>query len=286
MVVHAYLSQFIRNTLSLRQAEYETIKQHKIAVEKLCAQLHLDKSVSFLTGSWVKKTYIRPLKDLDCFVVLDTTVYGAMHSDALLNHVIQVFKKQNSNITYEFKAHSVGVHFTSGFSIDVVPAFKHGLLYRIPQVYTNKPRNWTYSNPNVHNALLAEVDNQYKGLVVPLLKILKAWRKNKSVYIKSFHLELLALRVLKDQTIHNLPQALHMFFSTAGVCSEHACLVDPANPKNIVDAYMSDVHRNAFHSALLRAQVLSRSALVCERKDDLKQAIALWKELLGIVQPT
>src|SRR5690606_6316241 len=95
---------------------------------------------------------------------------------------------------------SIGVEFGNNFSMDLVPSieYKKDESYK---VFDKRTLEAIHSNPKYHGKLLSEANDKLNGKLVPIIKLLKSWRRSKCEYVKSFHLEILAVQVLKNEQI-------------------------------------------------------------------------------------
>ena len=177
----------------------------------------------FLTGSYRRSTMIAPLKeaDVDVFIVLDSSYYDpAPNGPAnVLAKVKRVIDKSYSGSTESSRnGQAITINF-SDFKVDVVPGFnRQGGGYLIPD--PNEKR-WIQTNPKEHVRLWSESNKQRNGLLVPLLKMIKAWNRAHSQLLRSFHLEAMVRQVFASQDITSYPAAAAYFFGNAD--SECAC---------------------------------------------------------------
>jgi hypothetical protein len=133
----------------------------------------------------------------------------------------------------------VCVEFGNNFRIDVVPSIEieKDKLYKI---FDRRTLKAIKSNPKLHAALLSEANEKTGGRLVPVIKILKGWKRVKCDYVKSFHIEMLALDILGNAEISSYAEGVAKFFSDAGSKLQKASLADPANKEHYIDAYLDD----------------------------------------------
>ncbi len=145
---------------------------------------------------------------------------------------LHTIREENSDLAItvinEEQRRSVGVEFGNNFQIDIVPAIQieKDKLYKI---FDRRTLEAVKSNPKLHGELLSKANENAGGLLVPLIKILKAWKREKCDYVKSFHIELMAVKIFTGSTIESIPKGLATFFESAEGYFEKACLKDPAN---------------------------------------------------------
>ena len=243
---------FVRllTTLNLTDKEREQISEKHLSLrEKLREKLPVEDD--FLTGSYPRNTMIRPngdyKYDVDFFLAFSDEDFGEYELPKLLEMVknaLEEIKGEDPDITNIVSQNrSIGVEYKNGFQIDVVPAIEIAKdeLYKIFDKRTQEP---VKSNPKLHGKNLSEAnENTESGSVkrlVPIIKLLKAWKRDKCDYVKSFHLELLAVEILKDEPIEKFSSGLTKFFNNASEYLQEASLTDPANSENLIDAYLDE----------------------------------------------
>lgn len=278
----------LASKIELTQSEADKIAQkHNWLREKLREKLSVEDD--FLTGSYARNTMIRPKGDekfdVDFFLAFNKEDYGESELDDLLQEVksaLDEIKSGDMDIERidDKQRRSIGVIYKDNFQIDVVPAvqIEKDKLYKIFDKRTQAAVN---SNPKLHGKNLtaandATASNSTKRLV-PIVKILKSWRREKCDYLKSFHLELLAIKTLYDSQITSYSAGIAKFFNSVDVQSS---LTDPANAENVIDAYLDeDGTREELSSLIAKERKVANEAVELEKNGDNDGAIAKWKEI-------
>jgi len=194
---------------------------------------------TFLTGSYQRNTMISPLKeaDIDIFIMLDPKYYGENNQAALLNSVKRALLKTyptTPDISPDGQA--VTITFTD-FKVDVVPGFyRRDGGFLIPDSQLGR---WIPTDPKKHVELWSVANKAHNGDLVPLIKMVKAWNKSRSL-VRSFHLETLVLSTLHGVTISNFPSGLRYVFDKARDKIK-VKLADPAGYSDDVAAYLTKV---------------------------------------------
>lgn len=183
-------------TLELTEAEQETASaQHTRLREAL--QQRLEVADNFLSGSYRRKTAIRPLNDIDVFLVLKEI--DGLDRRSTPGDVLTVIKKTLEEIwpgkTASLQARSVNIEFTgSGIAYDVVPAFVDSAeVYLIPD---RSASTWIRTNPKVHAEKSSAANEKAGKKLKPLLKALKHANREHDAGCRSFHLEVMSWAVL------------------------------------------------------------------------------------------
>lgn len=289
MTPEEYLSGFA-SKLNLTYAEREQISQkHNTLRENLREKLSVEDD--FLTGSYPRHTIIRSEGnekfDVDFFLAFSNDDFGDYELHKLLEivkHVLEEIQQDDPDIIgISEQNRSIAVEYDDGFQIDVVPAIeiKKDELYRIFDKRTRQPIE---SNPKLHGNNLSESNEatEYGSIkrLVPIIKLLKSWKRDKCDYVKSFHLELLIIDILKDEPIETYSSGLNKFFSLAGNYLHKATLVDPANEENVIDEYLDeDGTRQELIDLVDRERNIAELAYLYESEGDDNSAIREWKKV-------
>lgn len=248
---------------------------------------------SFLTGSYKRRTCLRPLDDIDFFVVVEGQRSWSSWNgkpveapDALLKRVRAALDKEwPTKDKPKLQMRSINVDFKgTGIGYDAVPAYKasSGSGYWIP----DREAGWIRSDPTVHEANLTEANRNTDGRLVPLVKFIKQWRRvikkrDGSVPFSSFHLETLCVQRHRGFFATALPRERaeglavlfdHLARTVADVCPDPADLGPPLN-QGMDGAAARRLCKAAAATASL-AQAAGR------RREDAT-AHQLWGELLG-----
>lgn len=251
----------------------------------------------FLTGSYRRHTCVRPLKDIDFFVVVE----GARQwwndqpvetPRALLRRVKRALdtawpnkekpKQQMRSINIEFAGTDIGY--------DAVPAYEaSGQGYWIPDLR----EGWIRSDPSVHEAKLTAANRHTSGRLVPLIKLIKQWRKELKrttgqVPFSGFHLETLAVRQYRPRLIReffgaqarlsgDLASDLVELFDHVAQVIDRAC-PEPAELGPNLDQGMNRVAARRICEEAASAAKRARHA---EQLGDVEGAHRIWSGLLG-----
>ncbi len=162
-------------------------------------QKRLDVEDNFLSGSYARRTAVRPLNDIDIFLVLDRNSYPGFQPRDMIGVVQDVLEKE----IYDGKVsnpqpRSVNIEFSgTGIAYDVVPAFRVSEdIYEIPDTEASK---WIRTNPKEHARLSTEANARAGGKLKPLLKAVKHAKNFHGASARSFHLEVLSWSILTSE---------------------------------------------------------------------------------------
>lgn len=290
MTTTEYFKQLLKNvSLGLDDDDRKMIQEKQNALREALRN-ELPITDDFLTGSYPRHTIIKPdgdnKFDVDVFVAFSNEDYGETDLAELREMVVDALEKIKKNKPElgiskinDTQRRSVCVEFDNDFQIDVVPAIEitNGKLYKI---FDKKTLKAVKSNPKLHGAILSEANTQSGEMLVPIIRILKSWKRSKCDYMKSFHLELLAVKVLGDEEIETYAQGVAKFFAEASAKLEKACLKDPANDEYYIDAYLDDdKNRDKLLQLIATENKKAQEAIKLEEDGEGEKAVKAWEEV-------
>lgn len=282
------------SNLELTKTERERVsKKHNGLRERLREKLSVEDD--FLTGSYARNTLIKPKDpkekyDVDFFLAFSKKDYGEKELSDLLKLVkmgLEKIEEEDSDIEdVKEQSRSLAVIYKDNFQIDVVPAIqiKKKVKYKI---YDKTNREAVESNPRLHGANLTRAnDKSESGSVkrlVPIVKLLKSWKRDKCDYLKSFHLEMLTIEILGGGEIKSYAEGIGEFFSSVEDYLEESCLEDPANEENVIDEYLDeDGNRDKILKLVRKEKKIAQKALELEESGKQEEAIKEWKKIFNI----
>ena len=280
----------LTSKLELTQNESDQIsRKHSILREKLREKLPVEDD--FLTGSYARNTMIRPKDedkfDVDFFLAFSKKDYGESELPDLLGIVknaLEQIKNDDADIEeIREQKRSIGVIYKDNFQIDVVPAIQIEKDRRY-KIFDKNTLQAVESNPKLHgnNLTSANETSESGGIkrLVPIVKLLKFWKREKCDYVKSFHLEMLAVEILGNEEIGSYSDGLAKFFTNAAQNLQTAGMKDPANENNIIDEYLdSDGTRNELLDLVIKEKGTAEKAIELEKNGNVDGAIEEWKEI-------
>lgn len=246
-------------------------------------QLNVERD--FISGSYARSTAIRPLDDIDLFLVL-----GKQHAplqqaspDGVLRLVQRAIKRIYPTAELPIRQNrSVHIAFAgTGIGYDVVPAFAEGAYYLIPDRDSGR---WIRSNPERHQVLSTAANEAANKKLKPLVKVAKHWnRRQPAKAVRSFHLEVMAGGILRGFTGSYAEGLAHLFAGLAsavmGRCPE------PAGLGADLDSDLSAAERRAAGAAFGAAAQQARQALELGAAGRTEEAHHVWRSLLGAEYP-
>ncbi|MCX4242512.1 SMODS domain-containing nucleotidyltransferase [Paraliomyxa miuraensis] len=179
-----------------------TTKQRKEANEQhIRLRIELQKRMkvedNFLSGSYARKTAIRPLGDIDVFVVFERRpgFDPTIPIPTILGEVKRVLDQAFPSKSALSQNRSVNIEFSgTGIAYDVVPAFSSRPgVYMVPDRETGR---WVKTNPKIHAELATQANERAGKKLKPLLKAVKHANVHHRKLARSFHLEVLSWKIL------------------------------------------------------------------------------------------
>ncbi|MBU1610688.1 MAG: nucleotidyltransferase [Proteobacteria bacterium] len=242
----------------------------------------------FLTGSYARHTAIRPLHDIDLFMVLNDAVHGYRRS-APISHVLYLVQRalkqiypnkdpailQNRSVHLDFKG--------TGIGYDIVPAFRERVgsdVYLIPD---RRAEHWIRSNPRAHEAASTLANEKAGKKLKPLIKVAKHWNVHQGKPLASFHLEVMAYGAFSSAPA-SYPEGLVALFGHLSNAVLHAC-PDPTGLGPDIDQGLGGQDQLRFYGLFHSAMEHARQAINLDARGLPEQAHLLWRALLGEVYP-
>ncbi len=246
-----------------------------------------------LSGSYGRHTAIELIQDVDVLVFipedqLDRTPHAALLE---LNKVLQDFP--GGAIDTRGQRRSVRITLEADdIHLDVVPAVMTGDL-EDPLEVPDRPRaKWIPSDPLGYAARLSKLNQDHGGKLVPLIKLLKAWRDEqmKRRKPKSYVLEVILLEgvearelVLCDkgraENVHDaFAYIADRFEDVMDNGTDAPRIRDPQVPSNFIT---KGWERAAFETFMTRVRESRRAARRALDAKDLEKAVAEWRKVFG-----
>ena len=280
--------QFMKS-LELHEGEDREAKRQERNVFEVMRR-ELGPRESILSGSYGRKTAIRPLHDIDLFLIFTAGGSGKAESaEEFLLRVKRALEKSFPGKQARLQNRSVNIEFTgTGIGFDVVPALEDP---RQPGVYwipDQRQGKWIQSNPRKHIEVCDAANSKAMQRLKPLIKAIKRWNQLQGKPVPSFLLEVMSYEGIAsfhpDSRLSVYAQGLaHLFeFMSARILNEWR---EPAGLGPPVNAGVGEGHLQQGQQRLVGATRKATRALELERQGDMPGANALWRELLSTDYP-
>lgn len=244
-----------------------------------------------LSGSYSRGTAIRPLHDIDIFVILDKQYHRDVYPSAVgespercLARVQEALEKAYPNKSKPRRQRrSVHVDMLgTGIGYDVVPAFEvRGGVFMIPDV---DRKGWINTNPEGHKEKLELANRRAGSKLNSLIKLAKLWKRRQreqtpDFALRSFHLEVMAYSAFPAPP-PSYPAGLRTLFEHVAAVVRLPC-PDPSGAGPNIDQGVDQQERDKVCDAARAAADQARRALTYEEQGRHEEAHSLWRDLLG-----
>ena len=240
----------------------------------------------FLTGSYRRETKIKPLQDVDMFVVVDPDgTQGSYRSKTpgdILAALRGVLEAKYDSVTIDRMACTVGFGSESEIvSFDVVPAFKLASGgYGIPD---SQRGVWIKTNPKLHHELSTAKNSRCDHKFVPFVKMVKAINRDLGgPVMPSFLIEVMAWQFVTEP-FGRYQDEVRWFLASA-VEGVDRVWPDPASLGPDVNT-MSSAQRANAAKALRGALAVAEEAIRLEDDGQERAAVEAWRRLFGNRMP-
>ncbi len=276
----------LKSNLQITEPQLSDVSLRQQGVREALTQvLPVVDGGDFLTGSYIRKTMIAPLKDadIDIFIVLDGSHFDEYKPASLLDKVKDILKQaytETTSISRDGQAVTISFH---DFKVDVVPAFPRRILfwydgYRIADTISAQ---WISTNPKKHIEIWSEANKKHNGNLIPFIKMIKCWNRENGSLLHSFHLECLILKILEGKTISDYPSAVRLIFDKARSTVRYP-ISDPAGYNSNVGAYLNIRGKKDEVIRLLElAYGRAKNAEEWGRKGNIEDAYYYWRKIFG-----
>lgn len=284
LTVPQAFDQLIRSLELSPREQDEASRQQNVLRDNLRGSLTVVHD--FLSGSYLRRTAIRPLKDIDLILVLDEAKHRGLRSQPpqqTLALVRDVLARAYPNAAPpREQARSVNITFRgTEIGYDVVPAFRHtDSGYLIPDTERG---GWIRSDPARHRDACIAANQAAGNMLNPLIKMAKSLNARHHRPLRSFHLEVLAYSAFPTRPAA-YDSGLHRLLVHLADRVLHSC-PDPAGLGPHIDQGMNIDARTKVRQVLLTWARGAEQALQARERQDLAAAHTAWSALFGPLYP-
>jgi len=245
---------------------------------------HLELDATYLSGSYRRRTLIRPVDDIDLLVVLNWDEYkGEVTLDAAGTGVVLDLVERALEAAYPHsELHRYGrciqIQFAgTGIGFDVVPAFQ--FADHEFQIADEDYGRWIRTNPREVEQLVSTANGRTDGWLVPLIKLLKAWKDERKVPLRGYHLEAMAYHALQQAPANEREGIATLFELLSSSVLLTTPDIWPAGESP--SAQVSQETRMKAARQLQQAGESARRAIAAEEEGRPNDAHAIWFSLFG-----
>lgn len=235
---------------------------------------------AFPTGSLPKYTAVKDHADLDVFVVLH---YGKHAKDKKPSEVLQAVRdclgEYKTNVRKNGQA--VTLYYKTFPNADIVPVYRstdengNFTHYNVPDMNTE---TWIASNPVTHTETLTQRNESYGMEFKRIIKMIKWWNHQHSHLMTSYHIEVLALKILVGK-FSNYPWEVFQFFEKAIGLVQSSLWYE----WSYVDSHLDWTTKQEVIKRLETARDSARDAWykTYDKNSDDEGAIKTWRQIFG-----
>lgn len=226
-------------------------------------------------GSYTRGTYVRGVSDVDVLFNLgDYAASDLPNKDdpaALLEEMRGRIKQRLPATEVSAGKMAVTVTFSDGHEIQVLPAFRAGDGFRIPDPQGG---GWTVTRPREFRRLLDQRTREIGGGLRRAIKLAKEICDRRGIDIRSYHLETMAVQAFEGyRGPTSAHETLRHLFGRAKSLALSP-MPDVTGQETQVDRYLNDAP--GARSRLARELAAAERAIVSAGDDP-----AAWRGLLG-----
>jgi hypothetical protein len=279
------------NSLNTADRKPLIVRHYSDEIIKALKKAKLEIDGYHIIGSYMRETMVGPLvaNNVDVLVELNPARYKQWHNSDATHHVMRVFRESLNHafpkLAVQQEGHEVTVQFPD-FRVDVIPAMRwHTGCYVIPDEQQEK---WIYTDPQKFAERLAMLNQRHGGMLLPLIKIIRAWNRSVESPLRGFHIEAMVLR-RHDGTgrfggiTQTFPAALCDMFMVLPTMIEQPC-VDPQLNQRL-DLYLGEgsrqLKRGRASDHAGDASDLATAAYDLYSQGRMDESLALWGQLFG-----
>lgn len=188
--VEAFLKDLLKE---INDHDYMAIDRHRRSILD-ALQLEFEVEQMNFGGSHSRRTDIAGLSDIDILAVLGSRNEMSTSSIQAVKMLGERLRQRFPSSTIEGGSMAVTVQFSDGIEVQVLPAYRRGKGYLVPDPKSGK---WLSSNPAAFSRRLTAANKSCNGQVVPTVKLIKSLLGSAGIKLKSYHIENLALKAFE-----------------------------------------------------------------------------------------
>ncbi|WP_322003804.1 SMODS domain-containing nucleotidyltransferase [Paraburkholderia tropica] len=246
---------------------------------------------TYLSGSYARNTALRPRQangtmrrpDVDIIVV---TNYST--SDRPSN-VISTLRRAVKSLGYtEIEANRRSICVSLGsVEMDLVPVIPNPWQTDGWLIADKSEEQWLVTNPRGHNQWASAVNKKANGNFIPLVKLVKWWRRENLPHLrrpKGFILETLVAKHMDykessyEELFAKLLESIRDEYMWTVRLGQVPSLEDPSVPGNNVFSRVKPEEFKRFYELVEAHAILVRRA---QQEADADKALALWQRVFG-----
>ena len=276
-------------TLTREQVDDGLTKQ--LGVRQSLQRAYYDQSTDnprgFMVGSWGKGTAVRPPTDVDVFFELPGEVYHRIKSNSgnVQSQLLQEVRGHLARTYPQTAMRGDGQVVVVGFNtiaVEVVPAFRYDGQGRFYMPNTNGGGSWRLVDPVAEIAMIESADRVSMGNARTLARMMKTWKRECGLPLKSFQVELLVAEFISNYAYREHDYYWYDWFMRdffIFLCGKAWANVTVPGTLEVINL------SNDWHSRALSARDRALKACEYEYNDRTVLAGEEWQKIFGLRIP-
>ena len=234
MTAHEYLENVL-NSHTLNDREVESLRNKRSEIETyLRSCFGQDITNLYYSGSIAKGTAIRLSYDLDLCVYFKRDSFNSLR-----DMYEQVYTNLDQRYYVQPKTVSIAI---KGSNVDIVPARRIDNTGVLVNLYRRD------TNSQIQTSISIHVKTISASGVRNIIKLIKTWKRRHNLHFKSFALELLVIKSLKDKVLHGYDNKVWEVLKYIRDNVLTVRLEDPTNSNNIVSDLILEKNKQAMRT--------------------------------------
>jgi hypothetical protein len=175
------------------------------------------------SGAYAKQTAVHGITDVDLFISLKPEMPGTLKK--IYDELFTLAALHGWNPRRKNVAIAISIH---GMDLDLIPGRAQAGFDNYHDLY------WLQSDSCRQTDLALHVETVAKSDRFREIQAIKIWQHVHQLAWPSFYLELFVINALTGRSTDSLAHNVLHLLDTIGAALETACLLDPANPDNVL----------------------------------------------------
>lgn len=250
---------------------YDAIDKHRQEIQKKLDNEYEDVEIIRYGGSHSRHTDVSHLSDIDILAPLGASDKLPESSNEAITQLAATLRERFPRSKVDPGKMAVTVTFSDGIEVQVLPAYRHGDGYKIPDPSSS---GWVTTYPTRFARQLTDVNQRLSGQVVPTIKLAKKICASQAVDVNSYHLENIAVASFNhytgERTLSRMLQ--HLFNQAKKLCLTP--IPDPCGQSQDVAGNISAGERQQIAKGMNRIEGKISRALA-------SASTSAWDDLFG-----
>ena len=235
------INGWLRNWLrDYNDRDTEGINRHTQVLGDALEQTSFDVLPTRFGGSLSRHTYVDGLSDVDVLARINDSTYSGQSPRAVIQKMAELIQQRLPNTKVRHGDLAVTVEYSDGLEIQVLPAIRTRVGYRI----ANPTRNeWSgVIHPERFAQKLTQINQANRGQVIPAVKLTKALAhrliRSDREKITGYHIESLAVEAFRNYRGPTDLKSMVKHLTNYSATAVHQPIRDSTGQSRYVDDYM------------------------------------------------